>query len=54
MAQDRFRASNFLFLAPLRLFDGIYPKAAQSKAQDMLCARHGFSDVLFNSDFKYV
>src|SRR5439155_22004539 len=30
-----FRASNFLFLAPLRL-----------------CARHGFSDVLFNSDFQ--
>ena len=29
-----FRASNFLFLAPLRL-----------------CARHSFSDVLFNSDF---
>jgi hypothetical protein len=30
-----FRASNFLFLAPLRL-----------------CARHGCSDVLYNSDFQ--
>jgi len=33
MAQDRFRASKFLFLVALRSFD---------VAQDMLCARHGF------------
>src|SRR5918999_2637516 len=31
-----FRASNFLFLAPLRPFD---------VAQGMLCVKHGFSDV---------
>jgi hypothetical protein len=44
MAQDRFRASNFLFLAPLRPFD---------VAQDMLCVSHLFShSSKFNRGFQ--
>src|SRR5216684_59312 len=43
-----FRASNFLFLAPLP-FD--FAQGGEF-IEPRLFARHGFSDVLFNSDFQ--